>query len=319
MSNITINGGPGLAIYAYNQTQNRSQFQDENINSNTTEGQLSNGTRRVPPGRSTLQGSSTSDANLQRNLVSQSEGSLVCAYNSAICDFAIVPNRTATQTASGGWEATGANSATSQTPPTAAAQTLALSVSTALPSVTTPVTTYPNPGSPFRVGITGSDAFSFGGSEVATKEAKTKNAQSAAGVAQSINLSLSRNNSIGMDGRIALTDAAGNPLNPANPSAAPGYNAATNTAPGNSSFVLYSGRITAPTLFIPGPVPGDTNPLVPGPTNNNITTNIQNQASAGNALQQSRARQGQFKNQISISRQGQFETSTTQFMSITRP
>jgi hypothetical protein len=309
MSDIVIQGGPGLAIIGYNQINSNNQFQIENENSNSTQG--SSATKKK--GLNGLSAQSSSQADFTKQMENLSNSSLVVAYNSAICDFSILPSRIGTQNAAGSWQATGNNQAQTQVPATAINQDLNVSVSTgAIPPVTTPATTYPNPGS---------DNVPFSGTESLVSQAANKkgNAQSFGSLA--INGFIARENNIGMDGRVALSDAAGNPLDPANPSAAPGYNPATNTAPGRSSFTLFSGSVTAPSLFIPGPIPGDPNTLVPGPTTNNIATGLEGSAKVGNQLQQTgrRSSSGQVNNKLSMSKQGQFTFGTSTLMTITRP
>ncbi|MDX1920606.1 MAG: hypothetical protein SFU25_07740 [Candidatus Caenarcaniphilales bacterium] len=314
MSNIVIGGGPGLAVLAFNQISSANQLQGEIENSNSSQAQGA----AKKKGTGAININSASNASLQKQAVNNQASSLLATYTSNICDFNILPGRTATATATGTWQATGSQQAQTQVPVTAIQQNLGVNVSSSIPTVTTPPTSYPDPTNPFRVSISGGDALPFSGQESVSQAASSRGGNALSTGSQSVQGTIERDHSIGMDGRVALTDQNGDPVNPNDPASAPGYDPVTNTAPGQSSFVLFSGSVTAPSLFIPGPVPGDPNPVVPGPTNNNLAGQMQTNTSVTNALQSAKKTgQGQTNNKINISKPGSFSNGLTSLMTIT--
>lgn len=313
MANIVIGGGPGLSVLAFNQINSANQFSGEVSNSNSS--QVQNGAKKKGSGAVNV--NSASNTALQKDTTSNQETSLLATYTSNICDFNILPTRTATATSNGAWQATGSNQAQAQSPQTAIQQNLGVNVSSSIPSVTTPATSYPDPTNPFRVGITGGDSLAFSGQEAVGQLARNSQGLSSSAGSQGVTGSIDRDHSIGMDGRVSLLDQGGNPVNPNDPASAPGYDPVTNTAPGQSSFVLFSGNVTAPSLFIPGPVPGDPNPLVPGPTNNNLSGQLRLNNSVSNVLQRARKGAGQANNKINLASQGSFTNGLSSLMTIT--
>lgn len=313
MSNIVIAGGPGLTVLAYNQINSANQFSGEVSNKNSS--QVQNAAKKKGAGAVNI--NSASNAALQKDTVSNQESSLLATYTSNICDFNILPTRTATATSSGAWQANGSNQAQAQSPQTAIQQNLGVNVSSSIPSVTTPATSYPLPTNPFRVGITGGDSLAFSGQESVSQLANNSQGLSTSAGSQGVSGSIDRDHSIGMDGRVALIDQGGNAANPNDPASTPGYDPLTNTAPGQSSFVLFSGNVTAPSLFIPGPVPGDPNPLVPGPTNNNLSGQIKMNNSVSNILQKAKKGAAQTNNKINLASQGSFTNGLSSLMTIT--
>ncbi len=368
MGLISINGSFG-AGQAVAQSSSRNGIQVESSNENNSQAQAASKGQRDGNARA-LQ--SASNSAMQGNIAHDTEASQITGLTTDRCDFNILPFRDASIDAAGAWQATGANQINVQTPKPDLQDNLnlAVNVSSAIPSVSSLPTTYPNPAQPFRVALGGSDLFPFGGNVSSNQSAVTpslsplptitpqvlsnfttptfnngiapfpglptfnnneiqfgelpkpktaaqslldkiraknalKNAAQAAS-AFAVSGEISREHSIGQDGRVLLVDSAGNLANPNNPSATPGYDPVTNTAPGTSSFTVFSGAVAVPNLFIPGPVPGDPNPVVPPRTKSSVRGNIQLASSSNGKAVAQKGNQSQLQNKSALATTGSF-------------
>ncbi len=363
--------GAGQAV---SQSFSQNKLQVESSNENNNQAQAAAKAKGAENARA-LQ--SASNSAIQGNLVNDSETSQIAAVTTDICDFNILPIRQASIQAAGAWQATGANQINVQTPNPNLQDNLdaAVNVSTAIPTVSAPITTYPNPGQPFRVAIAGGDSLPFGGSTASNQNAVTpslpqlpsitpqglsnfnsvpslnngtntvfpsmptfnnnsvqfgalpkprnsaqslldrlkanKTLRNAAQTASAFAASgqITRSHSIGQDGRVLLIDSNGDLADPSNPSATPGYNAATNTAPGISSVSVYSGNVKVPNLLIPGPVPGSGQTTPTPRTRSSVTGSIQFATTSNGKSTAQRGNQSQLQNKSALGTLGSFNNT----------
>ncbi len=376
MGLLSIPGSFG-AGQSVSQSYGRNNLQIESSNENNNQAQAGRKAEKDGNARA-LQ--SASNSAMQGNLVNESETSQIAAVTTDVCDFNILPIRKATIEASGSWEATGANQINVQTPNPNLQDNLntTVNVSSSIPSVSAPITTYPNPAQPFRVDISGADFYPFGGSvasnqnavtpslpplpsitpqgltnfntvpsfnngtntvfpsmptfnnnsvqfgtvpkqnsaqslldKIKAKKALKKALKNAAQTASAFAVSgeITRAHSIGQDGRVLLIDTNGNLADPSNPSATPGYDPVTNTAPGISSVSVYSGDVKVPNLLIPGPVPGSGQTTPTPKTKSSVTGNIRFATTSNGKSIAQKGNESQLQNKSALGTLGNFNNT----------
>jgi len=271
-----------VSTFAIHQSSSSNGIQTENANTNGNQSQAA----ASKASAKTLNSNSTASTQGTIDLVNDTAA--ITGVSSNVCDFNLLPFRNATISSSGTVGATGATQVNAQTPKatTNGQNSLNANVLSAIPTVSSPVNNFPNPNPPFRVVINGGTTTTpFAGTS--TNASAVTNRGNAASQASNftINGNIARSHSIGQDGRVALIDQNGNVADPNNPAATPGYDPVTNTAPGLTNIAIFSGAVSVPNFFIPGPIPGDPNQAVPPATRNAISSTINvSSASQGQAL-----------------------------------